>query len=550
MKSLRTLFVIISAAAALCLGCCSEDGIVPASLRRAEAVVDQHPDSALAILQGVDTAALYSPRAHALYGLLLTQALDKCYMPLPPDSLIAASAAYFAGAREHGLAARSEYYRGRVLFEQDSLRHALYCFLRAEDLAKQRRDFFWAGMAARGAADTFNRVLSSRDDSIQSAHELEYFRAAGRQPFINYAMLDYAYAVYGTDHPRQVLTLCEEILDSARASSDEHLRALALSLMASSYWCLDEFPQMLDVSRQIMDGPERTPDDSLYLAVALAETGHPGAALDLLRRIEPQQTTTYHNAAMQVYLKAGLRDQSDRSLMAMDSAVNQRMRQYMHHGFASTVADYYNVKAEQNDRRLWHSRRLYTVIALCVALAAVCCLIFAALRMRQKQMEINRKVRFARSLHHSLERAKDTNQQVAQLIRTMLNSRTMLLDELSRIVFESNFSKSSKRQIAVMVTQLVDSVSINGEKVKELETYVDKVHDNLMSNFRRDFPYLKEADYFLFLCSILGVSSVSISLLLKGSSVSSVYNRKGRLKKRISQSSSPLAQRYLLMLKQ
>ena len=46
-------------------------------LEQIETIIDEHPDSAMILIDSVDTAALRSDRDRALYGMLLTEALDK-----------------------------------------------------------------------------------------------------------------------------------------------------------------------------------------------------------------------------------------------------------------------------------------------------------------------------------------------------------------------------------------------------------------------------------------------------------------------------------------
>lgn len=60
-----------------------------------------------------------------------------------------------------------------------------------------------------------------------------------------------------------------------------------------------------------------------------------------------------------------------------------------------------------------------------------------------------------------------------------------------------------------------------------------RLYNNIFSDFKNDLPDLKEADYRLFLFCILGLSTDSISLLLKETNKAAVYNRKKRLKEKI-----------------
>ena len=65
-------------------------------LEHIEAIIDEHPDSAMTLIDSIDTAALRSNRDRALYGMLLTEALDKTHQNPANDSLNTTAIDYFA----------------------------------------------------------------------------------------------------------------------------------------------------------------------------------------------------------------------------------------------------------------------------------------------------------------------------------------------------------------------------------------------------------------------------------------------------------------------
>lgn len=59
---------------------CTDNSESEKRLTSAEALMNQHPDSALVILQGIDRSSLSSDKVKARYALLMSQALDKNYI--------------------------------------------------------------------------------------------------------------------------------------------------------------------------------------------------------------------------------------------------------------------------------------------------------------------------------------------------------------------------------------------------------------------------------------------------------------------------------------
>lgn len=123
-----------------------------------------------------------------------------------------------------------------------------------------------------------------------------------------------------------------------------------------------------------------------------------------------------------------------------------------------------------------------------------------------------------------------------------------MLEELIEIVIFNNDSNIAKRKIADTVTRLIEDLSIQSNKIKELEINIDNLLDNLFSDFRKDLPNLKEADYRLFLFSILNISTPAISLLLKEEKIEAIYNRKRRLKNKIKKLGEIKSEQYLKYL--
>ncbi len=63
-----------------------------------------------------------------------------------------------------------------------------------------------------------------------------------------------------------------------------------------------------------------------------------------------------------------------------------------------------------------------------------------------------------------------------------------------------------------------------------MEAWVNQQTDNLIERFRTLLPNLKDEDYRLFLYSVLGFSNNAMALLINAPDLTSVYNRRKRLR--------------------
>lgn len=130
-------------------------------------------------------------------------------------------------------------------------------------------------------------------------------------------------------------------------------------------------------------------------------------------------------------------------------------------------------------------------------------------------------------------------------IRNIISSKFDIFDKLCQPIFENNNSNLSKKRIADMVNKLISDFTSNSKKISELEDFVNLHSDNLISNFKLDFPTLKEVDYRLFLFNILGFSVNSISLFLGESKITPIYDRKRRIKDKIKKFNGANREKYL-----
>lgn len=133
----------------------------------------------------------------------------------------------------------------------------------------------------------------------------------------------------------------------------------------------------------------------------------------------------------------------------------------------------------------------------------------------------------------------------SDVMKWFKSSRYDLLKELCLITDQNDDNSSRRRKVADAVDRLIEDLQTSGDKVKEWEKRADCLYDNVFSDFKTDFPKLKDVDYRLFLFTVLGLEIPTITFLLKEEKIGAVYNRKRRLKVKISNSDNENKERYL-----
>ena len=125
---------------------CNAPNQVTDALTRAEAWMNEHPDSALNLLKGIEQPELQTREHHARYALLYSQALDKNYIDLTNDSLINIAVDYYKDRDDVRAKFLSYYYLGRIYTNANNLTQATLAYMEAEQLVDELGDDYAAGL--------------------------------------------------------------------------------------------------------------------------------------------------------------------------------------------------------------------------------------------------------------------------------------------------------------------------------------------------------------------------------------------------------------------
>ena len=125
---------------------CDDPKPVTDALHRAEALMNEHPDSAWILLNTLSPDDMKKERTRAHYALLYTQAQDKHYIDETNDSLINIAVAYYRHTDDVRHKFLSHYYQGRVHFNAQDYLSATTCYMEAEQLADEVGDDYLAGL--------------------------------------------------------------------------------------------------------------------------------------------------------------------------------------------------------------------------------------------------------------------------------------------------------------------------------------------------------------------------------------------------------------------
>jgi hypothetical protein len=231
-----------------------------------------------------------------------------------------------------------------------------------------------------------------------------------------------------------------------------------------------------------------------------------------------------------------------------------RMRAWELMGTVQTATNRYGsglvsfLKAEQVARSIEKARlRTWALLFFLVAVLATLLLYFWARKMQmEKQLLLEREEN-----DRIMSIAEDLQNRLSLLQGTRKSGRSDIgLDMLDRLceqyyVYEGTSSLQPK--ILKEVRSLVEGLRSDDKAQKNLEQSLNDSHDQVMKRLRAACPKWKDEDYLLYMFTVAGFSSTTISTLLEKDKPY-VYNRLYRIKERIKASEAPDRDFLLLQL--
>lgn len=443
-------------AAMLCLASCSNYSAHWSTLQQVESFIEQHPDSAFAVLQRIDAAELASSEERAKHALLLSMAMDKNLIDRTDFEVLQPAIDYYQG---HGTATdklRTYYYQGRIY--QNQQKHdelAMQCFVKAVTEGATSDDIL-----------TKARILSTQGRIYSTIYEwdkciatyleaAEYFKSMGKtSSYVNcIASVINAYTIIGDSvQAEKYIALAEDNLDSCSAKIKAHFYSIYLTFLAT--YGQDENDIRIAIDEYISISVA-SDTDWLSVANAYLRIGDASAAMNALLRhgevINTPQRLKYQALLSQIYKSAG------RHKEAMDV--------YEHYVALTDSLEYARVESDIQFVEDKHSLELKNVrekaknditilVAVVIVVIILSLLIISRYRLRMKTAESElakqEKERYMQ-LYVQMEQERDSltelleqNKELDQVARKALLERIALLNRFFMANITNNPDASRK----------------------------------------------------------------------------------------------------------
>ena len=531
----------------ICLlsSCGHREDITVAQLLRAEAVMDEHPDSALTIIMAVDSSALATPADSALYNLLLTQGQVRTDQGEPQLNRVSGAMMYFMRHPDNDRRLMLSMLYSAILMDRKGLySQAIVPLLRAEQLAIDNGEYFYLGLIDREISDVY-QCTYDMPASLDYAHRAwEAFKNSGKRKYANYEQMNYALSLICNQKYSEAVPVAARAEKCAREMKDTIALRDALRAGAMGHMGVGDTQEAIKLYEEAMTMfNEPDSEDLQRMIILYNRIGQTRKADSLYSRLS-QRGADYFAPMHARYAAEHKYQEAYRELMklvkhyrkAFTTAESQRVSQ--------TVIDFKNQEIVQKENNLRQKNRLILSVigfALVITIALVWIMYYRkkAARIENEklilQLELLQQDLIKTSSRHSID------------IQTFLQQR---IDYLNAMFAAYNAASPDNRP--ARLTGLLDSIARSLRQTpaftRSILSEIDLLYSGLISDLKKADTTLSDTDLKILCFFYAGFSTSSIAVILSGNS-NMVYVRKSRLKAKIAALDFPRKDELLELLK-
>ena len=588
----------------LLLAGCNEPKHVTDTLTRAEALMDEHPDSAWTVLNTLSPDEMGQNRTRARYALLYTQAQDKTYRDETNDSLISVAVDYYRNTDDVRRKFLSYYYQGRVYTNAKDYLNAMTCYMEAEQLTDAVGDDYLTGLLYAELGSIY-RIYYDYPKSFEAYQKAaDFYERAGKIRHRNYMWLNQGSICRNMNCNEDSERLLQMAEESARKEKDMPLIKSSLGNLVMLYVEQNRMPEAKGVYEKELK--PLTGDDygSSSFMGALAKMYASEQDWEQAQRcIEiGWQRTVNRKDSINVYLYSssiknalGEMQSAYQELLRGVRLQNSVTRQALQQPVLTAQRDHLSEKLEFEAYRLRMEKQLRVLYVLFFVLLLAVVVLLLRLKLK-KEKEKDRRTIDALN-REMLQKDKESRRRVGALLKDLEDKDQMTLSTIAHLRSELRKQEGDYHRYIKEMEQLQydlqaallekslraagmfrESISTMGEimldfeeikapntlveniiqqwkkkyfvgnkALDHLEKLVNEFYDDAMAHFRREVRLRSDADYQQVCCLFAGIS-VKVTAWLMNKNENNIYHWRQRLCDKIKSSDFEYKNLYLKLI--
>lgn len=535
-------FTILFILGAIC-SCRKE---ITLQLKKADTLINDYPDSALAILKTIPSNHIRRSKEEARYALLMSVALDKNYIDIQSDSLIKTAVDYYSSKGNTREKMLSWYYNGIVLKNSKEFIPSILSFENAEKEATVLKDCIYLGLIFKNKASIYS-MTNNNPAAVECRQKaVDFFEKAGAQLYRDYAELALANDLSNQKENAKADSLLNDLLSRSKDSLliwQSYVRKASLLVKEELH------------PETAIELYRRSPSylygilDYLYLAEAFEMVSvHDSADYWITKGYD--HCLDEADSASLDYLRSRIelsREHYIKAFHLVDHAVSVQdslTRVLLQQSVSTAQRDYYKSEALLQEEQL-RSLRQKSIFGTILSLLSISVLSMAAMiRSRKKDRLLQEQMARLALEEKELERVNRDN---AHLVGSLFSEKIDHLDRLSESYFKMEEGKQKDLAFR-QIKQLVSTIRNDEGLFLSLEKDLDRYRDGIMSKLRTQVPRIKGENLKTITLFFAGFPYETVQLILNKVSIESLRMVRSRCRKEILAAEAPDAELFLKML--
>ena len=523
-------------------------------LQEIESYIEEDPKRALEEIRNLNPDKfLHSPRTKAKHALLHSMALDKNYIDLTTDSIIAPAVKYYS---KHGSVddrLLMHYYMGRIYENAGDDEKAAVEFSKGEVQSIGVTDNLALGRLYMHFSSIYNRAWNS-------GKEIEYLEKAYNSFHLSNSE-KYCNLVVGRLGMAYANARLFDKADSLYKTGIELVKndTLAIAQLLGNYarlnvLCPNPKPNeaIALLERRINEYKQPLSVELYYVyAYALQLLGKDAKCDEILEQLKIYGSDQSDYWDYMIYNHRGEYKSALRYYKNSSIKYENKVTNLLSNTIDDKLKDYYSSEAEKTKLQM-KLKVSYLLLALVLFAAAAAYIIIHLARVnRKKTQDIENSLMLYENACRTLEaygtQCTEQNNSIDMLRSELAQSykkQFSTIGELCLTYLTKQDKKDVKDHIYKKVVNMIANISDDKKLHKKLEDQINAELDNILINMRADMPDLTDEDMRFISYCIIGFDATIISTILN-ISCSNVYTKKSRFKSRIKELDSPRKEHYL-----
>lgn len=525
-KTIYFLFIVC-----LISGCQNQPTQILLTLQQVEKCMNEHPDSALQLLNTIPATTLRG-KERAEYALLFTQACDKNYIMPTSDSLIQIAVDYYKNKKGELNCAKSYYYLGCVYRDLKQQKEAIEAWLKALRLIPEKS-------TDRVQMLLYNNLANAYSDQGLFEESMEMYQRAyslslGRKDTLNlfYSLKEIAQIYLMEDKADSSLIFNQRAIRIAQQHGNKRWEAIVLDDIAKTY--LYRKNDSLTAYRYISASIAKDSSTSALILksqLLLGMNKHDSARLCLLSCKD--NNNMYSKTSRFHYLYLVERYAGNHNLAY---AYNDSMQLYMDsiHSYNQyqKVKDLsLNYQLEMSKKELQMQKRIfyYVLAAILISIVLITFAFHQYKEKKRREKDLKQQtLQFDSHIEAINDYLKEHGSDALEITTTVNEHKKQKIQECI-----SQFHQTEWSEKLSVLTPMQEARYITETEQTSLYEALDTIFPHFIGCLRKECPHIGKEDIYYCLLALIGYRTKTISYCTRVST-SALRTRKSRMKKNLS----------------